>query len=160
MNTLIFSLVELQPILEHARNAPKTMLTMADRANESLAKPGAQPDQFGLYDSEDIDVSLLQPSFLLVKDEGVYIMSAGDPRQLIEEGSQRSLVAYAQGLHPGNAGWYDRAVAICGGDDFGERIEVQEIDDLVARMQSLLGKTPKSLVVTFISEDEMSLTVE
>lgn len=60
-------------------------------------------------------------SVLLVHDQGVYLMSNGEPRDLIAKGSKSSFVAYAQGCDPkADADWYDTARHLVGGDDFGE----------------------------------------
>lgn len=161
MKSLKFTLSALQPILEHARNAPETSPTFGDRLNAKLAKPNAVPDKYGFYKTEDIDADQMKPSIMLAKDRGVYIFSAGEPRQLIEEGSDQSVVAYAQGCDPRHDDdWYDTVIEICGGDDFGQRIEVSDIDALVDHAQHRLGKMPETLIINFISETDMSVTVE
>lgn len=161
MKTLIFALAVLQPILEHARNAKETMPTMDDLCDESLAKPGAVPDKWGIYNQNDIDVSKLKPSIFLVKDRGAYIMSAAAQRQLRNDGSQSSVVAYAAGCDPEkDEDWYDTALDICGGDDFAQRIEVADIDELISRLQRIKGAPPKTFTVDFVGETQMTLSVE
>jgi hypothetical protein len=58
---------------------------------------------------------------LLVHDDGVYLMSAGEPRD-IESGS-KSYVCYANKCNPTlDAEWWDNSRALVGGDDFGESL--------------------------------------
>ncbi|EYU16339.1 Protein of unknown function (DUF3085) [Photorhabdus aegyptia] len=59
-----------------------------------------------------------QCDVLLVKDQGVYIMSDMGTMQ-----NGRHLVAYACGYHPEkDEGWYERAREAVGGDDFAEKL--------------------------------------
>lgn len=77
------------------------------------------------------------PSALLVKDDGIYLMSNGVPRDLEQPTGQgiradmgeRTFVAYAAGFNPEK----DRNVWECsrdavGGDDFGEPIELTALE--------------------------------
>lgn len=65
------------------------------------------------------------PRLLFVHDNGVYLMSNGIPRDLIDE--QNNYVAYAEGCDP-RVGtfdeWYNTSKALVGGDDFVETITV------------------------------------
>jgi hypothetical protein len=67
------------------------------------------------------------PGLFLVKDSGVYLMSAAN-EPLRAEGSKGSVVAYAIEHDPsqGDCWEYDRAV--CGGDDFGEFVEIADLE--------------------------------
>ncbi|KER03585.1 DUF3085 domain-containing protein [Photorhabdus temperata] len=59
-----------------------------------------------------------QCDVLLVKDQGIYILSDNGSMQ-----NGKRLVAYARGYHPEkDAGWYERARAEVGGDDFAEKL--------------------------------------
>lgn len=63
---------------------------------------------------------------LLVKDQGIYLMSSGLLRPDNPAGKSGHLVAYAEGCDPrrDDEDWYDRALDIAGGDDFGEEIDM------------------------------------
>jgi hypothetical protein len=57
------------------------------------------------------------PAVLLVRDRGIYLMSNGEPRDLVE--GQRSFVAYATGCDPfRDPDWRDRCRDLAGDDDF------------------------------------------
>lgn len=59
---------------------------------------------------------------LLVHDDGVYLMSDAQPRDIVE--GTRSFVAHAMGTDPkvDTEDWYDNARDLVGGDDFGEEL--------------------------------------
>jgi hypothetical protein len=64
-----------------------------------------------------------RPQMIIVHDDGVYLMSNGDPADIIE--GDRCFVAYAQGLDPkdGSHVW-DAARAVVGGDDFADYLDL------------------------------------
>jgi hypothetical protein len=54
-----------------------------------------------------------------VHDDGVYLMSNGEPRDIVE--GESSFVAHAKGCNPKtDPDWWDVSRALVGGDDFGE----------------------------------------
>lgn len=58
---------------------------------------------------------------LLVHDQGVYLMSGGEPRDIVE--GTTSFCAFAKGCDPrSDDEWYDTARSLVGGDDFGEEL--------------------------------------
>ena len=93
MSRLVFKAEDLRRIVTHALAAP----------SHSVGYGGVKGD------------------VILVHDQGVYLMSAGQPRDLISEGGVSSYVAYAEGCDPGkDSAWWERARELVGGDDFGE----------------------------------------
>ena len=92
---LIFEMTELRSIIEHAR-----------AAKEFSAPYGGKP----------------APALFLVKDSGIYLMSAGKPRQLRGDGSDWSVVAYAKGYEADAPDSWDKCRAAVGGDDFAEAL--------------------------------------
>jgi hypothetical protein len=57
---------------------------------------------------------------LLVHDQGVYLMSGAEPRDLVGPGC---FCAYAQGMNPDkDEDWWSTASDAVGGDDFGEKL--------------------------------------
>lgn len=67
-----------------------------------------------------------QGQLLLVKDQGIYLMSDAKPADMIDEG--KHFVTYAEGCNPDtNEEWYDTAVNLAGGDDFGETLPFAEV---------------------------------
>lgn len=62
------------------------------------------------------------PGLFFVHDQGVYLMSNGEPRDV--EGNN-SYVAYAEHCNPAvDAEWWDNARELVGGDDFAEVLPV------------------------------------
>ena len=95
MSRLVFKAEDLRRIVTHALAAP----------SHSVGYGGAKGD------------------VVLVHDQGVYMMSAGQPRDLTREGSNSSYVAYAEGCDPGkDPAWWETARDLVGGDDFGQHL--------------------------------------
>jgi hypothetical protein len=101
---LRFKMSDLKPIVEHAEKSP-------------FHKP--------IYGQKGVAPAGLW----LVKDHGVYLMSNGDPSQKnpAKETDPKEtdlLVCYAEGHDPRKGDTWDADRQECGGDDFGEFIEV------------------------------------
>lgn len=60
----------------------------------------------------------------LVKDHGLYMMS---DEGLSDNTGCRQTVCYAEGFNPETDDWYDNLYCLCGGDDFAERIEPDDV---------------------------------
>ena len=75
------------------------------------------------------------PAVLLVHEQGVYLMSNGQPRDIVgADAADRSFCAY--GCHPEkDADWYETARGLVGGDDFVE----------MKRLRIELGREPYNL---------------
>lgn len=73
----------------------------------------------------------LEPSLLLVGDQGVYLMSNGTPADLLDPSDDgkkiaKRFVAYADGINPDvDKDWYDTKVSLFGGDDGAEPIPLE-----------------------------------
>jgi hypothetical protein len=108
MARLRFNVDEVRRLVAHARAAP------------------AHAEYFG---------EQLGPRLMLVKDEGIYLMSNGQPRDMVDGlpdvlGNQ-SFVAYAKGFDPrppaDRMDVWEKARATVGGDDFSEPLELDAI---------------------------------
>lgn len=91
------------------------------------------------------DRIIQKPGLYLVKDRGVYLMSASIERLTADQGTG-SLVAYAKGLNPDVDGFDDCWTAsndICGGDDFAELLPLDTFAGAVDR-----GYTTVSIELT------------
>jgi len=67
------------------------------------------------------------PGLWFVKDDGVYILSNGDPGDVLEDGDTKLFVVYADGFDPKKVDfddWYHRAREGLGGDDFVDVIDL------------------------------------
>lgn len=82
----------------------------------------------------------------LVKDDGVYLMSFGKT-------AKENKVVYAEGLDPKADDWYDRAHAICGGDDFGEDFRASDFANALAKDAKIvkIKMTARSMAVSFFA---------
>jgi hypothetical protein len=102
MKTLTFDAADVRRVVEHSI-AAKTQLRSARQAASNA--PAA-----------DSVEGATVPAVLLGCDHGVYLMSGGQPRDLIE--GQRSFVAYAAGYDPfKDANWRTHTRDLIGGDD-------------------------------------------
>jgi hypothetical protein len=124
MPTLTFDAADVRRVVEHSINAP------------------TQGEQLVDYDDnfKAITKPVEAPAVLLVHDQGVYLMSNGQPRDIVK--GESSFVAYAKGCHPDrDPDWYDTAHALVGGDDFGETLpwarELKQLIDSGAKTVSL-----------------------
>lgn len=106
MADLAFDPAAVRRIVAHAKAAPRHAA-----AFDEAGKPG--------------------PAVVLVKDEGIYLMSNGLPRDLASTGG-RSFVAYAQGFDPtaqNRLDVWDRARDAVGGDDFAEHLPIEWFEE-------------------------------
>ena len=130
--TLTFPVADVQTLIGHAKAAPEQRLSFSDLFDKSLLKPGVKIARGEWAREEDIDKTKVPPSLLFVKDQGAYLMSAGVPALRVEC-SESSVVTYARGMHPQkDSDWWDMASAICGGDDFAERLPVAMFESALA----------------------------
>jgi Protein of unknown function (DUF3085) len=112
MAKLIFKAEDVRRIVEHTIASKQSEMAKWETANE---KNGWTPER----------VIPTEPQVILVHDDGVYLMSNGTPRDLIDPNSTekyaRSFVAYAEGCNPTtDDDFYDNARDLVGGDDFSE----------------------------------------
>jgi Protein of unknown function (DUF3085) len=118
MTLLTFMAADVRRVVEHSINAPRQSEQLVDYDRETH-KPITAPVE--------------APAVLLVHDQGVYLMSNGEPRDIVDadatgrkdEASNegRSFCVYAAGCDPdADEDWYDTARALVGGDDFGETL--------------------------------------
>ncbi len=104
MSKLVFKSADLLRVVEHSLAAPK------------------QGEQLVDYrDGKAITAPVEAPAVLLVHDDGVYLMSNGEPRDIVNGTS--SYVAHAEGCNPkADSDWYETSRQLVGGDDFGEHL--------------------------------------
>ncbi len=97
--TLSFKREEVKRILDH--------LDRCSSFGRMLGDPEGEPGK---------------PHVVLVHDDGVYLLSNGDPRDLVDE--DRCFCAYAKGMHPRvDPDFYEVAIDVVGGDDFAEGLD-------------------------------------
>lgn len=116
MSVLTFSAADVKRVVEHTIKNKQSEIADWSTANE---KNGWTPARS----------TPAEPHIVLVHDEGVYLMSNGTPRDLVNGKSrngkvdvERSFAAYAKGCDPVKDAdnCWDMSRAMVGGDDFGE----------------------------------------
>lgn len=122
------------------------MGTLIFRVDETLksiiAHSRANPDNQSVYGEA------VEPSLMLVKDQGAYLMAPTDPRQMRDDG-EGCVVAYAEGCNPAvDEDFYENARALCGGDDFCEAIPLGEPPALDSAHEIHIELTEDSISVT------------
>ncbi|OAF19654.1 hypothetical protein AXW67_36220 [Bradyrhizobium neotropicale] len=102
MRSLIFNAADVRRVVDHSLAAETQALkTVRDLKTGLLVK---QP--------------VSAPAVLLAYDHGVYLMSNGQPRDILI--GERSFVAYAKGCDPFlDPDWRARSRELAGDDDFG-----------------------------------------
>lgn len=107
MGRLIFDVADVRRVVEHTLAAPEQSV-IADWS-KATERNGWTPAY----------VKPEEPNVVLVHDKGVYLMSNGQPRDLVDEES--AFCAYAKRCDPTkDTDWWEAARELVGGDDFGE----------------------------------------
>lgn len=123
MAKIYFQLSEVLPLIEHSEQAPAQRVSMTHLFDKKYWKEGTPKPSDGFVKEGDVDVSKIEQNVLLVKDDGIYLMSNGNPGLLLEEG--RHKVTYAKNCNPKtDADCWETARALVGGDDFGEALPI------------------------------------
>jgi hypothetical protein len=116
MPDLIFKAADLRRVVEHSLAAPKQAEHAVDY-DQKTGNPITKP----------VDA----PAVILVHDDGVYLMSNGEPGDIVNAPSR--YVVHAKGTNPAtDPDYYDTARMLVGGDDFGETLPwAREIKALI-----------------------------
>ena len=131
----------LKSIIEHARAAKKY-----------AAPYGGKPS----------------PALMFVKDEGIYLMSAGVPGYHKEDGKPSHVVTYANGCSPDAPESWEHCRSLVGGDDFSEHLPLvwftSALDKGATSIALYVGSDqitfkailPKSRVVSAVTGESVS----
>lgn len=148
MTKLTFKADEIRPLIEHARRCNKHRMTY-DQLLDACGGDFDRADR--LTDEERAALPDVGPGLFLVKDEGIYLMSNGEPADMIKvpapNGSGETdgcRVAYAKDFDPTERDrmdvWND-AHAVSGddfseaiGDDVWRKLLTAETDEIVIRL--------------------------
>jgi hypothetical protein len=96
-----------------------------------------------------------RPGLVVVKDDGIYLMSNGKPRLMQSKG--HNVVVYADGFDPTTCdpgSVWDAACSAAGGDDFAEQIALDE-----KLIKALHERDCTALLVSF-DEEAMRIATE
>lgn len=104
MPTCVFKTDEVRRCVEHALNATAWSMGWEIPGQEQTPAPG----------------------LFLVHDQGVYLMSNAEPRDVVlKDGREHSYVTYAEHCNPDtDEDWWDNSRELVGGDDFAVVIPV------------------------------------
>jgi hypothetical protein len=120
MGYLVFKANDARRVAQHSINSKLQGTTFVDY--DKRGKP--------------ITKDLAAPCVMLVHDDGVYLMSNGEPRDIV--GGTSSFCAHAIGCNPKtDPGWPGTSRALVGGDNFGETLpwakQIKELLDAGAK---------------------------
>jgi len=124
---LTFDKAAVLRLLEHAAAATKHSPTLAQIYDPKYRKDGLEPGFSGGVTADDVDPAKLSAGLYLVGDNGVYLMSNGDPGLLKPEGG--NVVVFANECNPETMDfddWWGAKQASFGGDDGVELIEAHD----------------------------------
>ena len=114
-----FKTSELKPLIEHATAATEFDMGYENMTDEECIAAGLPPIT---------NRTPRGPALLFVHDQGVYLMSNGEPR-LLTEGGASNRVIYAEGCDPSIGefdDWYSMSRELVGGDDFVEILPIHD----------------------------------
>ena len=103
----------------------------------------------GHITQEEYEEGQRTPSFTLVKDHGIYVMSgAANDKELWNKEEKKFKVAYAKGFDPSQEDLWDKTYAVSG-DDFAEAVPLSKAQLLyIAKGQPLrIRITPTEMLI-------------
>ena len=106
-----------------------TTLIFEGKDLKAIAKDTLNADEWelpyeSLYEDEDeVKQKKAIPSFTLVKDDGIYLMSGNAKTKLYKKGKNR--ICYAKGYNPTKEDVWEKCRYAVGGDDFAEKLKVK-----------------------------------
>lgn len=135
MPILKFDKKEVAQLYHKLKNAQRLYITSDMSYDASLypnnvivdenGNPEGHPD-FTWPDRTKIDLAKVKPTFMLVHDQGVYLMGNHDRER--KDGESRTIV-YCDGCQPDkDEFWYEYSVDLVGGDDFCVDVPVEWVE--------------------------------
>lgn len=137
---LTFNAGEVRRLVEHAKASPDKRPSYEDLFEPSYHFGGKVKErEDGWPDQSNLDKSKMPVALHLVGDMGVYLMSAGLPALLVEEGKPGNVVAYAKESNPRAEGqfddWYSAKRTILGGDDCVITLPITMFESVLSVLQ-------------------------
>lgn len=130
---LHFDREHVKRLVEHVKSAKELRPIFGQAFDPKYRRDGREPSLDEEITLDDIDPAKLKPALLLVGDQGVYFMSNA---KLDLPKGQRHDVAYAVEANPNEVpfdDWWDAKNRSFGGDDGVEVIELETIEQWLAR---------------------------
>ena len=137
---LHFDLAVTQRLLDHSKAATERSPTCDQLYEGRFRRDGKDADLDNLSadnfpTAEDVDPAKIPPGLWLVGDQGIYLMSNGQPSLRPEVGDSLNIVSHAPEADPrvNPEGWWDAKQAAFGGDDGVVFLELPFAEGLIAR---------------------------
>jgi len=148
---LTFNVGDVRKLITHSRNAESRRPAYEDLFNPVYHFGGVVKMKDGWPDESNLDISKLPAALLLVKDEGIYLMSNGMPGLMREDKQDRNQVVYAKEGDPtAGCDWWETARAIMGGDDCVDSLPITMFD-------AVLSKYDKETFTIVVNETAISI---
>ena len=137
---LHFDLALVQRLLDHSKAATERKPSYDQLYAGRFRRDGKDADLDNLNSgnfptAEDVDPAKIPPGLWLVGDDGVYLMSNGQPALLVDAPDSRNVAAYAAEADPatGIDGCWEAKNAAFGRDDGVVFLELRFAEGLIAR---------------------------
>jgi len=147
-STLIFKSAQVALLVNHTKACTEHNPTVEQMFQGVYRRDGkdADPDTIEEWPTpDDVDLTKIPAGLQLVADQGVYLLSNGSPRDIVD--GETSRVAYAKDMDPDNEqdnnDWYETKRHVMGGDDQAMFIPLDWVTPQLEK-----GKTVKIWVKT------------
>jgi len=127
---LTFNAAEVRRLYEHAFAAPSHSPTWTQLYDPACRKDGRTPDDDEQVKADDVDQAKVLAGLWLVGDNGVYLMSNGEPG-LMKLSEPGNVVAFALECNPETMAfddWWEAKRASFGGDDGSDVIDGADVE--------------------------------
>lgn len=144
MSILTFNLKEVVKLSEEIKNSDSFSLTSEElydpffwKDGRILNKQGLTesecPDEFFSPDPNRVDKSKITPNFVLVKDQGIYLMG-NNTKAKGEDENKKVSVVYANGYNPEmDEDWWEKGRLALGGDDTCISLPIQWLNHAIEK---------------------------
>ncbi len=132
MPSIRFKNAEVRKVLETNKGGQYYRLSLG-AAIQNFENRTKRDFKYGTDNPSDEDYRTTQPTLLLVKDHGVYLMAArlGMEPQIKKPSSERTDLCYAIGLNPDTDTGAEQSSRQVSADDFAESFPVEMIEQFI-----------------------------
>lgn len=157
VSKLLFNVAEVRRILEHAQNSDTHCPTFGQCMDGRYRIDGRDWDRsngLGSLSVKQVDKGKVPAGLHLAGDQGVYLMSNGEPpQQDPAHEDTHAVVSYALGINPEvDADWYEAKRSMFGGDDGLEFIPAEGV------AAAMSGARDEDYLEITLSPDEIKIT--
>jgi hypothetical protein len=136
MHNLNFNRAQVETLLAHSKHAAERSPNPEQLFDPRHRKDGQRPAEGHWPDLDEVDTSTIPYGLWLVADHGIYLMSNASQRDIVDPDTNRSRVAYAEGVNADTEDfdtWWENKRLYMGGDDQALFIDGQEIEAQLAK---------------------------